>query len=248
MPRFLVTAGNTREPIDRVRDWGNVFTGNTGYAIARAIAPLGEVDLLTSNRTHLDEVARERGPLRGSRFTSHADLRNLLASTMKANRYDGVFMTAAVADYTPAGAFEVTERTRNADGTETWRVRDVAAAKVKSHYDSVAWLGRRTEKLVDLFRREWDYRGLLVKFKLEVGIGPEELVAVGQASRVASGADYLVANTLEMTQGDGAGAYLLGDATREWVPRPQLAAPGPAGAGVHRGSDTGLNCPGCGAC
>ena len=29
-PRFLVTAGNTRERIDRVRDWGNVFTGNTG--------------------------------------------------------------------------------------------------------------------------------------------------------------------------------------------------------------------------
>ena len=28
--RFLVTAGNTRERIDRVRDWGNIFTGNTG--------------------------------------------------------------------------------------------------------------------------------------------------------------------------------------------------------------------------
>ncbi len=27
--RFLVTAGNTREMIDRVRDWGNIFTGNT---------------------------------------------------------------------------------------------------------------------------------------------------------------------------------------------------------------------------
>ena len=38
MQRYLVTAGNTREMIDRVRDWGNVFTGNTGYGIARAIA------------------------------------------------------------------------------------------------------------------------------------------------------------------------------------------------------------------
>jgi phosphopantothenoylcysteine synthetase/decarboxylase len=142
---------------------------------------------------------------------------------MKANRYDGVFMTAAVADYTPAGAFEVTERTRNADGTETWRVRDVSAGKVKSHYDTVAWLGRRTEKLVDLFRGAWGYTGLLVKFKLEVGVGPEELIALGQASRLASGADYLVANTLDMTEGTGAGAYLLGDATREWVPRAQLA-------------------------
>ena len=42
--RFLVTAGNTREMIDRVRDWGNVFTGNTGFAIAQALAAHGEVE------------------------------------------------------------------------------------------------------------------------------------------------------------------------------------------------------------
>jgi phosphopantothenoylcysteine synthetase/decarboxylase len=223
VPRFLVTAGNTREPIDRVRDWGNVFTGNTGYAIARTLATLGEVHLLTSNRAHLDELAREPAGIRGAPFTSHADLRKLLDETMRAGRYDGIFMTAAVADYTPAGAFEVTLRTRNPDGTETWRVRDVAAGKVKSHYDAVAWLGRRTEKLVDLFRGVWGHRGLLVKFKLEVGVGAEELVRIGDASRVASGADYLVANTLEMTQGVGAGAYLLGEGMREWVPRAELA-------------------------
>ena len=142
---------------------------------------------------------------------------------MRSNAFDGVFMTAAVSDYTPAGAFEVTERVRHPDGTETWRVRDVAAGKVKSHYDAVAWLGRRTEKLVDLFRGEWAFRGLLVKFKLEVGIDAENLVRVGQASRLASGADYLVANTLEMTQGEGAGAFLLAEELREWVPRSQLA-------------------------
>ena len=27
---FLVTAGSTREKIDQVRDWGNIFTGKTG--------------------------------------------------------------------------------------------------------------------------------------------------------------------------------------------------------------------------
>jgi len=221
--RFLVTAGNTREPIDRVRDWGNIFTGNTGYSIARALAPLGEVHLLTSNRAHLEEVARERGAIRGSGFVSHADLRKLLGDTLRSTAFDAVFMTAAVADYTPAGAFEVAERTRNPDGTETWRVRDVAAGKVKSHYATVAWLGRRTEKLVDLFRTEWGFRGLLVKFKLEVGIDADELVRIGQVSRAASGADYLVANTLEMTRGDGAGAFLLGDGTREWLLREQLA-------------------------
>ena len=224
MARFLVTAGNTREPIDRVRDWGNVFTGNTGYSIARALQPLGEVHLLTSNRAHLDEMAREEGAgrVRGIRFTSHAELRQRLKDAMTRCRYDGVFMTAAVADYTPAGAYEVTERTRAADGTETWRVRDVGAGKVKGSYGAVAFLGRRTEKLVDLFRREWNHTGLLVKFKLEVGVPREELVRIGHASRTASGADYLVANTLDMVEGAGAGAFLLGERTNEWVPRPEL--------------------------
>jgi hypothetical protein len=56
--RFLVTAGNTRERIDRVRDWGNVFTGNTGFAIARALAATARRgDLLTSNRAHLADIA-----------------------------------------------------------------------------------------------------------------------------------------------------------------------------------------------
>ena len=42
--------------------------------------------------------------------------------------------------------------------------------------------------------------------------------------RKASGADYLVANTLEMVEGDRAGAYLLSDSGEEWVPRAELAA------------------------
>jgi hypothetical protein len=63
----------------------------------------------------------------------------------------------------------------------------------------------------------------LVKFKLEVGVAPEELLRIADASRRASGADYLVANTLDMVRGEGAGAFLVGDAGHEWVPRPQLA-------------------------
>jgi hypothetical protein len=47
-------------------------------------------------------------------------------------------------------------------------------------------------------------------------------VEIGQESRRASGADYLVANTLDMVEGDGAGAFLLSDSGREWVPRDNL--------------------------
>jgi phosphopantothenoylcysteine synthetase/decarboxylase len=225
-PRFLVTAGNTREMIDRVRDWGNVFTGNTGFAIARALAEVGEVDLLTSNREHLIQVEQGLGGrylVRGSAFTSHAELKAALADLFSQSAFDAVFMTAAVADYRPAGVYQVADRRQNPDGTETWTVRDVRAAKVKSTYSAVAFLGEQTEKIVDLFRTQWNHRGLLFKFKLEVGVTAEELVRIAQASRIVSGADYLVANTLEMVEGPGAGAYLLSDRGVEFIPRNDLA-------------------------
>jgi phosphopantothenoylcysteine decarboxylase/phosphopantothenate--cysteine ligase len=220
-PRFLVTAGNTREPIDRVRDWGNIFTGNTGYSIARALRTLGEVDLLTSNRAHAADAKKDG--ITATTFTSHADLKAALTNRFAERTYDAVFMTAAVADYQPAGVFQVVERTTHPDGTETWRVKSADAPKIKSNHPAVAILGRQTEKLVDLFRSEWNHRGLLFKFKLEVGIPPEELIRIGDASRLTSGADYLVANTLDMVEGDRGGAYLISDAPPEFVPRANLA-------------------------
>jgi phosphopantothenoylcysteine synthetase/decarboxylase len=224
--RFLVTAGKTREMIDRVRDWGNIFTGNTGYAIARALTPLGQVDLLTSNRAHVAQA--EADGIHAAPFTSHADLKEALGTLLARQKYDAIFMTAAVADYAPAGVFQVVDRKpAAADGTETWTVRNVQADKVKSTFSNIAVLGQPTEKLVDRFRGEWKHTGLLVKFKLEVGVAPDELIRIGQASRRASGADYLVANTLDMvTGGEGgrAGAYVLSETGYEFVPRPHLAA------------------------
>jgi phosphopantothenate-cysteine ligase len=221
--RVLVTAGNTREKIDSVRDWGNIFTGNTGYAIARAVAEVADaVDLLTSNRQHLAELQGHQ-KIHASPFTSHSELRGALAALMARNRYDAVFMTAAVADYQPVRTFAVIDRRPGpGDGQEQWLVQDVQAGKVKSTHSAIAILGRQTEKLVDLFRTEWKHEGLLIKFKLEVGISKDELIRIGQASRKSSGAEYLVANTLEMVGGDSAGAYLLSDAGQEWVPRDSL--------------------------
>jgi hypothetical protein len=100
----------------------------------------------------------------------------------------------------------------------------VQAAKVRSNHGCIAVLGEATEKLVDLFRSAWQHTGLLVKFKLEVGTERDELLTIARASRAASGADYLVANTLEMTTGPAAGAYLVGpDDKAEWVSRKDLA-------------------------
>lgn len=234
MKRFLVTAGNTREAIDRVRDWGNVFTGNTGRQITEALAAAGAaVRLLTSNAQHAKELtsaAAAAGRIDVQLFRSHADLRRLLEKTLTdpaAAAYDAVFMTAAVADYAPRRVYAVVSREPmpGHDGAERWVVRDVQAGKVKSTHEAIAVLGERTEKLVDLFRGAWGYRGTLVKFKLEVGIAEDQLIAVAEASRRASGADYIVANTLEMVEGPAAGAWLLGDGgLKERVDRASLAA------------------------
>jgi phosphopantothenoylcysteine synthetase/decarboxylase len=227
--QFLVTAGGTREAIDRVRDWGNVFTGGTGYAIARAVADIAPVTLVTSNVQHLAELAgpqTTRFPIRAVPFKSYDDLRLSLEQLMTSQKFVGVFMTAAVSDYTPAGAYQVVERRPNpsSDGTETWIVRSAQAGKVKSTFDQLAVLGRRTEKLVDMFRTRWRFTGLLVKFKLEVGITRERLLEIGNASRKASGADYLVANTLDMVDGPNAGAYLLSDQGEQYIKRGDLPA------------------------
>ena len=207
---FLVTAGNTREKIDSVRDWGNIFTGTTGLLIARALSELGPVDLLSSNASHLESLTspdhRQAHPIVGSIFQSHAELRAALAALMTHETFSAVFMTAAVSDYSPTGVFEVLERSSSDNGEQTWRVRNVQSAKVRSSYREIAVAGRQTEKLVDLFRTEWGHSGLLVKFKLEVGIDPDALLMIGEQSRRASSADYLVANTLDMITGEEAGA------------------------------------------
>ena len=79
----------------------------------------------------------------------------------------------------------------------------------------------RAPKLIDRMRQLWGFAGILVKFKLEVGLGEGELLQVAEASRKQSAADLMVANTL-----DGARhwAYLgpRPDGMYDRVPRREL--------------------------
>lgn len=227
-PHFLVTAGPTREKIDEVRDWGNIFTGQTGLDVALALLDLGDVTLLTSNQRHVDEFNGfygKGGMLGAEIFRTHADLFDLLQERMTSgDRVDAVAMSAAVADYKPVGSYRVIAREKSANGREQWVVEDVAAPKVKSTHGQIAVLGSATLKLIDQFRTTWGYRGFLIKFKLEVGISEEELIRIASKSREASGADLMVANTLAMVKGAHAGAYLIDGAGASRVPRTELAA------------------------
>ena len=132
-----VTAGPTREAIDDVRDWGNIFTGKTGLEVARAFLDLGTVTLLSSNVDHardFDGFSGKAGMMGVETFKSHADLQQLLEERMTGgDRIDVVAMTAAVADYKPDGVFQIVERSAAATGAkrEIWVVEDVSAGKVK---------------------------------------------------------------------------------------------------------------------
>lgn len=203
---ILVTAGNTLVPIDRVRCLTNVFTGRTGGTIALHAWERGHtVTLFTSHPEVLDglrsPVPTERWALRP--YRTFQDLQNALAESVTGGG-DVVIHSAAVSDYRAAGIYAPSASTRfRPDGhweslvPELPALIDRSAGKVKSDEPEL-WLRLvRTPKLVDMMRSEWGFRGVLVKFKLEVGIDEPHLLDIAERSRQQSQADLMVANTLE---------------------------------------------------
>lgn len=225
----LITAGNTLVPIDRVRCITNVFTGRTGASIARCAWERGHtVTLLTSHPEAIDKPPHsERWAM--LRYSTFDDLRNLMCERVRNGDRDAVIHCAAVSDYLAGGIYAPAENTHfrpenghwGSDGAAGPALIDRAAGKVKSDEPEL-WLRLvRAPKLIDYVRREWGFRGLLVKFKLEVGIGEEQLLAIAERSRQQSAADLMVANTLE---GAGGWAFLgLIDGQYQRVPRRELA-------------------------
>jgi phosphopantothenoylcysteine synthetase/decarboxylase len=190
--KLLITAGNTQARIDAVRCLTNIFTGRTGAAIAReAIARGHTVTLLTSHPETAPEVP-------SLRYTTFEDLRDRMAEHVP--HAEAMIHCAAVSDYLSAGVYAPQQTDAFDAQTLRWQstqMVDRAAGKVKSDEPEL-WLRLvRAPKLVDLIRSTWGFRGLLVKFKLEVGRSDDELLAVAERSRQQSQADLMVANTLE---------------------------------------------------
>jgi phosphopantothenoylcysteine synthetase/decarboxylase len=200
--RILVTAGNTQVQIDRVRSITNIFTGRTGARIALASFAAGHhVTLVTSH----PEVLADLGPApTGDRwklecYRTFDELEALLDKHVRSGGNDAIIHVAAVSDYRSAGVY------RWQKGAAEPTLLDRSIGKIKSN-DPELWLRLvRTPKLIDRMRSDWGFTGVLVKFKLEVGLDDEELLAVAEKSRQDSNADIMVANTLE---GADAWAYL----------------------------------------
>lgn len=229
--QILITAGNTQAPIDRVRCLTNVFSGRTGAALALHAHTRGHgVTLLTS---HPETVAAFADappePPRWTclRYRTFADLEALLAEHVGSGRYGAVLHCAAVSDYLVAGVFAPAEGTSFDPAALSWSAMagelptllNRAAGKVKSDEPEL-WLRLvRAPKLIDRIRDPWGFRGVLVKFKLEVGVTEERLLEIAERSRQQSGADWMVANTLD---GATQWAYLGGAAGYERIDRADL--------------------------
>jgi phosphopantothenoylcysteine synthetase/decarboxylase len=201
---ILITAGNTQVPLDRVRCITNVFTGRTGATIARCAWERGHtVTLLTSHPEVVEEIPQSNRwavlPYR-----TFEDLQSLMRELVMGGELDVVIHCAAVSDYLAGGIYAPAEGTHFQRQTGRWEstgsapaLVNRAAEKVKSDEPEL-WLRLvRAPKLIDSLRRDWSFAGLIVKFKLEVGISEEQLLAVSERSRQQSTADFMVANTLE---------------------------------------------------
>lgn len=205
--KILVTAGSTEIPIDQVRIISNVFSGRTGTTIADYCAKAGnEVILLTSN----PGLVKNRSKLTVLPYRTFDDLAELMEREINGGNYDVIIHSAAVSDFKVAGAYvKKNGKMRRVDNR----------AKISSSHEKLYLELVPTEKLIDKIRRDWNFHRILVKFKLQVDISDEELLAIAEKSLAVSNADFIVANCLEWSDKY---AYIMTTTSRHKVTRGEL--------------------------
>jgi len=195
--KIVVTAGNTQVLVDRVRCITNIFTGRTGTRLALEAHRRGHSVLLFTSHPEVVVELAEQPPAAGPafqvrRFRTFDDLHALMREHLagEAGRsVDALLHCAAVSDYEVTGVYTL--------GPEAGQRQPIHEGKLKSGYPEL-WIRLvPTLKLIDQVRQPWGFTGIVVKFKLEVGLSPAELQQVAEAARQRSHADLVCANTLE---------------------------------------------------
>jgi len=172
--QILITAGSVWVPIDRVRVITNIFTGNTGLAIALEAARRGFAVTLLLGPGGAKIPASWPDNLKIINFKYYDELYNLTKEHVASGKMSALVHTAAVPDYVPTEVFD---------------------GKIKSGQENLSISFKPTVKIVDQVKI-WDPQIFLVKFKLEVGLGVAELFAKAGESMSHSRADLIVANDL----------------------------------------------------
>jgi phosphopantothenoylcysteine decarboxylase/phosphopantothenate--cysteine ligase len=175
LPKILVTAGGTEEPIDDVRRLTNSSTGRTGESLANYFAELGfDVTLLLSQTSNV----KVKEIYQTFRFSTSQSLSDLLKQQLQTHFYHFVFHTAAVSDFTV----------------------EKSVGKLGSDQDLVLNL-RRAPKLINSIK-QWSQNSKLklVGFKLTSGLTDSEVQSKIDKLKSQSQADFVVQNDIHQLQ------------------------------------------------
>ena len=165
--RILITAGPTQEALDPVRYLTNHSTGKMGYALAKMAAYRGAEVTLISGPVHLEP------PLGVCRISVRSAKEMFETVKEHAPQASMIFMSAAIADYTP---------TDYADNKLKKKEGDLSIPLSRTQ-DILAWLGahRSAEQVICGFSME-----------------TENLLENSRAKLLRKNADMICANNLKV--------------------------------------------------
>ncbi len=214
--KIVVTAGGTREPLDRVRVISNCSTGAMGAAIVDAFAEQG-FDVIW---IHGHGSVRPRAACTDIPVDTVASVEAALRNVCADPAVKAVVHAMAVSDYrsarplTPADLFRhIAGAVDEADVERRLkRLADEAPPLAGKLPSDKPWLPLLvpTVKLLDHLR-SWSANTDLavVSFKLTVGRSEAELLEIARAQLERSGSNLVVANDLEMFEGRDHVAWLV---------------------------------------
>ena len=195
--KILVTAGGTMTMIDRMRGITNIAGGRTGRRIADYFRSQNHQVTLLTSAPHIISDLHCDCPTRNSvlpkleviKFKTYDELLSQMRELITGHKFDVVIHSAAVSDYYVQRVCEQN------DLGELITVNN--HGKVSSGHETLFLQLAQTRKIVDMIKKSWKFKGVLVKFKLETGLSDGDLITVASKSAKQSGANLVVANHFE---------------------------------------------------
>jgi phosphopantothenate-cysteine ligase len=227
--QILITAGGTREPIDRVRTITNTSTGRLGALIAEAFAAHDSVTEIHYLRGASAAVPQS-GKARIIPVADVASLETAVRNVLENHRIDAIVHCMAVSDYRVrratsaammADAFvnrpEGTPKPASRAEAESLMISllDEAApivsggGKISSQIDRMVLVMEQTPKIISLFR-ELSPQSVLVGFKLLDHAAHEVLMDAARELMKKARCDLVLANDLRDIAGQSHVGYLIG--------------------------------------
>ena len=160
--KILITAGPTQENIDTVRFISNRSSGKMGYALAEAAKHFGGDVTLISGPVSIEKISN----IKHIDIVSAQDMNNKMNKLLSTNKYDIIFMAAAVADYSP---------------------KEISENKIKSKEKS---LHLNLKKNIDILKNIKKYNTLKIGFALETENGMKN----AKEKMESKGLDYIILN------------------------------------------------------